>query len=253
MGKATRMDVSVNRRAFIKGLGIAGVVGAMGANIPAFEAMASDAGVTVADKPDCGDVIRMGEYAGEPIEWRVLAHEDGRILVVSDKIIMGRCYNDVVVDAITWETCSLRTWLNSEFLSCFSDEEVDLILECELPNPDNAESGAPGGNATRDRVFLLSRDECDEYFAGEEERIAYFSYRSALEQRDWVAIHKDIFGLNPDSFDPHVLTANPGWWVLRSPGQGEYWVSGVMADGGYYDTGHCYHVCGIRPAMWLML
>lgn len=60
----------------------------------------------------------------------------------------------------TWENCSLRAWLNDEFINtAFSDTEKAWISLTSLANPDNPEEGTSGGNDTADKVFILSLDE----------------------------------------------------------------------------------------------
>ncbi len=69
-----------------------------------------------------GERIPFGQYPqganGEmqPLEWRVLAVENGRALLITDKLIDCVKYNEEWVD-VTWETCSLRKWMNSDFIS----------------------------------------------------------------------------------------------------------------------------------------
>lgn len=198
------------------------------------------------------DLVHLGTYKGKPIVWRALAQEDGRTLLICDQIITSRPYHSVVVDAITWEERTLRSWLNGEFLEdCFTLEEAERIQVSTLQNADNDEYGTPGGNPTEDKIFLLSNEECELYFESPEDRVTTFSHQAALEWRDWVAVNHETFGMDVNAFDPAALEAGLGWWVLRSPGQGAYWVSGVMTTGEFYATGHCYHVCAVRPALWM--
>lgn len=50
--------------------------------------------------------------------------------------------------AITWKECSLRKWLNSDFINtAFSKDEQRALLSTELEN------GA--GNISNDKVFYL--------------------------------------------------------------------------------------------------
>ncbi|MBP3696995.1 MAG: hypothetical protein J6J45_05560, partial [Clostridia bacterium] len=82
----------------------------------------------VADKGDfdadfsdtqVGDYITFGSYeqdndlsnGKEPIEWLVLDKQDGKVLVISKYALDAKPYNDEYVD-VTWETCTLRSWLN---------------------------------------------------------------------------------------------------------------------------------------------
>ena len=63
----------------------------------------------------------------EDIEWIVLKVEDNRAFLVSKYALDYKPYNDTA-EAITWENCTLRTWLNTEFLNeAFSEEEQAII------------------------------------------------------------------------------------------------------------------------------
>ena len=107
----------------------------------------------------------------EEIEWLVLAtnmtttsNKDKWALLVSKYAIDAGPYNDTRAD-VTWETCSLRKWLNSEFYnSAFSQSEKEQIGKYTITNADNPEYQTGGGNKTSDRIFLLSYDEILKYF-----------------------------------------------------------------------------------------
>ena len=63
----------------------------------------------------------------EDIEWLVLETKDGKVLVISKFALDCKQYNMTYTD-VTWETCSLRKWLNSSFLdAAFSSEEKAMI------------------------------------------------------------------------------------------------------------------------------
>ena len=71
-----------------------------------------------------GDSIAFGKYeqdndltnGKEDINWKVIAKEKNKILVISEKILDRKPYHFQKED-ITWEKCSLRDWLNSGFLN----------------------------------------------------------------------------------------------------------------------------------------
>lgn len=66
----------------------------------------------------------------------------------------------------------MRQWLNNEFFkTAFKTFEKELIVETKVSNPDNAGFGTKGGNDTRDKIFLLSLDEVNRYFASDDERV----------------------------------------------------------------------------------
>ena len=91
--------------------------------------------------------------------WIVLAVKDEKALLLSEKVLDSKRLNEVGKD-ISWETCTLRQWLNSSFLNeAFTDEEKSKIVEVELRNE--------SGNNTKDKVFLLSVDETKEYLGSD--------------------------------------------------------------------------------------
>ena len=105
-----------------------------------------------------GDIIEIGCFeqdgdesnGAEPIEWQVLAEEDGKKLLLSKYILMplGNMMYDVFPgDGVnyTWKECGIRTYLNGEFYeSAFTDAERALIAETELRTTwsDNCSLGA---------------------------------------------------------------------------------------------------------------
>jgi hypothetical protein len=64
-----------------------------------------------------GDIVRFGDY-----DWRVLDVQDDKALLLSEKIIEMREYNYDLVD-ITWETCTLRKYLNESFYNSFNVDD----------------------------------------------------------------------------------------------------------------------------------
>jgi co-chaperonin GroES (HSP10) len=175
-----------------------------------------------------GDKVYFGSYDDKALQWRVLAVEDGKALLITEDIIERKPYNDEwdEDEGVTWESCTLRKWLNENFLSAaFSSEQQQQIKLTNLDNPDNPHYGTDGGNDTQDYIFLLSIDEAQRYFSSDSARVAYY-YRWA----DW------------------------WWWWLRSPGSNSRLAAYVNRDG-YVDTygdrvggNH-----GVRPALWVEL
>ncbi|MCR4720226.1 MAG: fibronectin type III domain-containing protein [Lachnospiraceae bacterium] len=100
------------------------------------------------------------------IEWICLDYDEdnGKALFLSRYILDKHDYNDEYTD-VTWENCTLRSWLNETFLySAFSEKErKELILQTLLINSLNNSKGVNGGNDTKDRVFLLSMEEFNKY------------------------------------------------------------------------------------------
>ena len=100
----------------------------------------------------------------EPIEWIVLDEKDGKLLLLSRYLLEQKKYNEEDA-AVTWETCTLRAWLNSDFLNAaFTAEEQAVISETTVINGIEPSTGEDCGNDTVDKVFLLSVTECIQYF-----------------------------------------------------------------------------------------
>ena len=88
-----------------------------------------------------GNVVTFGHYeqdadesnGPEPIEWIVLDVQDGKALLLSKYVLDAKPYYTEGTD-ITWETCTLRTWLNNYFLNnASSQEQIDsAVAECLL-------------------------------------------------------------------------------------------------------------------------
>ena len=193
-----------------------------------------------------GNIIEFGAYeqdndtsnGKERIEWQVLAKEDNKILVISKYALDAKPYNTEWVDA-TWETCTLRTWLNETFLDeAFSEAEQSMIQTTEVSSDKNPDYSIDPGNATNDKIFLLSIDEANKYFASDEARMcAPTAY--AIANGAWTSEENGA-----------VICSQ---W-LRSPGYDQHLAASVF-NGSVYSNGYevnFSNVC-VRPAMWISL
>ena len=113
------------------------------------------------------EIITFGSYGGEPIQWVVLdKNNSGELLLLSLNALDAKPYNTDASN-VSWETCSLREWLNTEFYeTAFSPEEQEMIISTNVNNQDGVkhESDIVSGNNTIDKVFLLSLDEAYYYY-----------------------------------------------------------------------------------------
>ena len=187
-----------------------------------------------------GDVITFGTYKGEEINWLVLKVNKNKLLLLSEKVLDFIPFNADDKYA-TWETSSLRKYLNGEFLkTAFGDEEKLKIEQVTIKNKDNMKYGTKGGNDTTDSVFCLGVDEADYYFNGDFERIAFateFARKKMGEDKEYY-INSETGGVQ--------------WW-LRSPGSSIGTAACVIGSGWIYDMGHfmTHRIIGIRPALWI--
>ena len=108
---------------------------------------------------EVGSTITFGPYT-----WRILDVQSGKALILTDGVIEKRAYNEGGWDNVTWERCTLRIYLNGEFLQYFTSEEQNRIIKTRNNNHDNLWYGTKGCGNTDDRVFLLSLEEVDRYF-----------------------------------------------------------------------------------------
>ncbi|MCI6923688.1 MAG: DUF6273 domain-containing protein [Oscillospiraceae bacterium] len=186
-----------------------------------------------------GDIVYLGTYeqdndttnGKENIEWLVLAKEKNRVLVISDKALDYQKYNSSET-SVTWETCTLRKWLNNDFINAaFTAEERAKILTVTVSADKNPEYDTDPGNATKDRVFLLSIVEAEKYFA------SYLKMRCIPTE----------YAISKGERNGYA------YWQLRSPGENRLsaaWVCefGVIGQGGSVNWEYA-----VRPAMWITI
>jgi hypothetical protein len=118
-----------------------------------------------------GNTVTFGHF-DDANEWIVLDEKENKLLLLSKYAICQRAYNDTL-ENVTWSTCTLRNWLNTEYLThAFSTGELELIADTHVINVNNSEYGTPGGEDTTDKVFLLSMEEVEKYFEKNDPRVA---------------------------------------------------------------------------------
>lgn len=195
-----------------------------------------------------GDIVYFGAYeqdvntsnGKEDIEWLVLAKENNRVLVISDKALDCQPYHPSWSD-VTWETCSLRKWLNNDFInSAFSDDEKVKIPTVTVSADKNPKYNTNPGNATTDKVFLLSIVETEKYFTSAEARECILTE---------YAISKVVSGYIKGG---GKITCS--WW-LRSPGYLQISAAYVYYDGDVHGLGSDVDDddYAVRPAMWISI
>jgi len=202
--------------------------------------------------PRVGDVIPFGEW-----NWRVLDVQDGKALIITENLIEPRPYN-VELTEVTWEKCTLREYLNGEFLQKFTAEEQRRIAETRVSNPYNLWYGTNGGNDTNDKVFLLSLEEVDKYFgdSGDYQNKRRMRYEGQYPNGKWVAADDGPAFSNANDSD-RIAKYNDAasWWWLRSPGFSSSYAAFVLYDGNVHVYGISvnFDYGGVRPALWLNL
>ncbi len=198
-----------------------------------------------------GDIIVFGSYeqdndmsnGPEAIEWIVLKEEDGKMLLLSRYVLDTPDWPFGWKSGAKnreWENSYWRVWLNKNFYDkAFSSEEKQRIVETEIKNLGNKEYGIEGGPTTRDKIFLLSMEEVEEFYPKES---AFISERKglgtkateyAIAQGGRVYTHGDY-----------------GYWWLRTPGYNDRSVLQVTANEVVWaSTG--MKGFSMRPVLWL--
>lgn len=214
-----------------------------GREAPAEDAASSgENGDTEQTKPlAVGDSYTFGIYeqdgntanGKEPIRWTVLAMEEGRMLLCSERVLFAMPYH-TSESGVTWESASLRTYLNGGFLTAaFSDTERARLLSVTLANPDNPKQGTEGGRDTEDSVFLLSYAEAEKYLTAP-------AHLRALPTA--YAVSQDVW-VTDTGYAPSWLRSSGGTadraMILHE--------DGVGAFGEYADSVSV----GVRPAVWI--
>lgn len=203
-----------------------------------------------------GNYVTFGTYpqtkAGNdatPIEWLVLARDGNKALLISRYALDAQPYNKDYT-SVTWETCTLRKWLNGTFYNkAFSSAEQAAILTTNVDNSKNqCYSGwsTSGGNNTQDKVFLLSYAEANKYFgvtydnsSNTKSRVAPTAY--AIAQEAWTS-----------SSNKTADSTDAGWWWLRSPGSYQDCAALVYSDGSLFSFFSVNDASGsVRPALWV--
>ena len=199
-------------------------------------------------KTSIGSIIPFGNY-----NWRVLDVQGDKALILTENIIEKREYNKERKD-ITWEICTLREYLNGEFLQKFTKEEQQRIEEVRVKNNDNLWYGKKGGENTIDKVFLLSLEEADKYFGNSGD---YQNKRRKKNEDGKFFTASDGYCFSNDHDSERIAKYDNeacSWW-LRSPGNGGHIAARVYPEGIVTVYGiivGCIGI-GVRPALWLKL
>lgn len=173
----------------------------------------------------------------EPIEWLILEKKGNQALLLSKYALNYKPYNSRAM--ITWEECSLRSWLNKKFLNqAFTSEEQFMIMDTTVNADTNPKFNTDPGNATVDRVFLLSISEVNRYFSSNSSRQCQGTEYCTMRKRGFEG-----------------LFSCPDMWWLRSPGDDSFRAAYVSSDGfvNYFGDHVASDNHAVRPAMWVNL
>jgi len=187
------------------------------------------------------DIMHFGGYG-----WRVLEVRDNKALLLMENVITMQPYNDVF-ESVTWKDSTARNYLNTVFYNTFMPDEQLRIAETPVHTKGNTWFGAGGGEATMDKIFLLSDEEVVNY-CGDSGQLKSPENKFYIDDKYNDARHAVGIG------------GTPCRWVLRTKGNLPYLAAAITVDGRIAITGdfvnrrssELFNV-GIRPAMWVNL
>ena len=171
----------------------------------------------------------------EPIEWQVLEVQGSRVMLISRQCLAGLPYHQEYTKE-TWDTCSVRNWLNQSFLyAAFTEAERQAIQTTWVDNGvsqrNRSWSSAKTGGDTQDKVFLLSWAEAERYFPGNDSRICWMTTAAGAQR--------------------YRKAGEKAWWWLRSAGKSNLGAAIVQANGGLSSQHINEDTGGIRPVIWV--
>lgn len=196
-----------------------------------------------------GDTVFFGTYeqdgnasnGKDGIAWLVLDKKDDKALIISKYVLVDKAFDESGTYD-TWEKCSLRKWLNKDFINdAFSVEEQGKIQITNVTADKNPKFDVDAGNATTNRILLLSIAEAEKYLPSAETKKAgrlfdVVAGRNILDPW-WLRTTGAPEGqITPDSGGPQKCATLVG-------------SSGLIS----YEGSSVGSAKGVRPAMWISL
>lgn len=185
----------------------------------------------------------------DPVEWVVLDRDGSKLLLITKYVVDALPYMRYTFEKehtpVTWRTSLLRQWLNESFLeAAFDPGEVRLLKRTSVRKAD-------GSYDTSDRVFLLSVQEAQTYFATDEERkctatkyaIGFGAYRSSVDHTCLWWLRTPIY--SESNMTEQVQVADEPYMTYRIACVG---TSGQIISVGHVVLNSGY---GVRPVIWV--
>ena len=179
----------------------------------------------------------------EEIEWLILDVKEDKALLISKYALDCKPYN-TEDRAVTWETCSLRKWLNDDFLNdAFTTSDLEIIYTTTIYAENNHNYSTNYEIAVQDKVFILSVDEAKRYFDSD-------NSRECLPTTYTIVNGASINDPCKDGFSDGCW-----WWIRKFDNSKSSYTNYVLRDGGVgaAERPVCDDGVAIRPAMWIDL
>lgn len=114
---------------------------------------------------EVNDTVYLGKYNGKVLEWTVVSVDSNHAVLVCNSIVANKKYNGTRggIDPSEesyhyneWPKCSLRTWLNTDFLNAaFNDNEMTALTQATVVSAGEYKNE---GTVT-DYVYIMSGSE----------------------------------------------------------------------------------------------
>lgn len=171
------------------------------------------------------------------VAYAVTSGDTRKAFLISDKCLLIAQYNETR-EEVTWETSSLRAYLNEEFIAdAFSEEEQGYIYPTNIYNLPNTSYGdVDAGEMTLDSVYIPDYSEYADfglYVSDTSELTAYAKSMASELSDECVYVDNAWWMRNPGSDNLHALN------MLND-------MQSVFDSGEYVDS-----YCGVRLAMWV--
>ena len=200
----------------------------------------------------------------EPIKWRVLTREDGKMFLLSEGIIDSGAYQSSYYQegeefytssngapdgtyANNYKYSDVRAWLNDEFANAaFGEVLSEFVIDTEVNNGVNSTSANNPYvcENTIDKVFLLSTKELTNEAYGFNDSGLLADYTRNMDASEY-ARAKGVF------LDQKVYKGSGYYWS-RSPYQySSGFAQMVNSSGSLSSSKEMKDALGIVPAIWL--
>lgn len=187
---------------------------------------------------DVGSYVLFGVFEQDPntdgvekLEWIIAEKNGNEVLLISKYAIEALPF---ATSKRTWSGSVAREWLNNGFIDgCFRTSEKLKIREKSITTVYEDAKGNEKIEITQDKVFLLSINEANRYFATNDDR-----YALATDYLKTKEAH-----INLDNGMAH-------YWLRTPTSSGE--IMYVNGSGAVNESGKSFEkIMAIRPAMWI--
>lgn len=142
----------------------------------------------------------------QKIEWEILDINKKRALVISNELPFEFEYS--LRGEKIWKTSKLRKWLNGNFINyIFNNYEQERIKQSIIVNEE--------GN-TRDKIFILSKEEIEKYYPDEKvrkEKVGYSITRTVNKSNQTVVIVNEDGVLDDYEYNGMALGLHIAMWI----------------------------------------